>query len=293
MVDGFNGGIAGIGAFLALQIVPRIFHWTGSWQMAISTISIVPILALIGSVIWLFGPKAPVDNTAIHNMEINNAAMANSMKQVFRMPVTYVIILIVICVNWVYPALLDLVPGYLAINPPAGLGYGPAVSGQVVSYGQLAWLVGSLVVAFIVQKIFRGKISLVITISFIVAAILVLALRVPFVHGSVLNLGILMVVLIFFLSLVPPALIGFVVINYPRDIVGRLGGILMAIPLFAGAVAITTGAMALRSTGTYHLTMIIISSVAIIGALVAGFGLKYPKSSNANAPGLDKVPTKN
>ena len=71
--------------------------------------------------------------------------------------------------------------------------------------------------------------------------------------------------------------IAFASKHYPAHIAGKLVGMWMGIGLFGGLAGILAGATALHNTGNYHVSIIIVCIIAIIGLIFAQF-LKPPRA---------------
>ena len=93
----------------------------------------------------------------------------------------------------------------------------------------------------------------------------------PGIYANMSFLPLVLIVIGFFSAWVMPTCITFISLQYPAHIVGRVTGLLMGFALFAGIPGIIVGATALHATHNYHMSIIIVSTAAITGAIVAQF----------------------
>ncbi|MBP2650517.1 MAG: hypothetical protein H6Q74_1342 [Firmicutes bacterium] len=272
LVTGVQGVAMGLGIAFSFMISPVIFEATGNWAMTLACLSFVGIIALILTIIAGFGPKAP----QLEAREIPAAGSESAFKLAIKQPATWMVVGCVIFASWIYQGFNDIVPSYIAIAPPVGLGMGPVTAGSYMSIVQIAAMIGAILSGFVVEKVFGGRSKPVLVIAFIAFAVFIFAIKFEAVTagGSVL-LGDLVLAGLF-LSVLMPVSNAFIAKNYPENVTGRLGGLAQGINMFAGTVGVSAGATALHMTGMYQMPINIIVFVAIIGCILA-FGLNAPK----------------
>jgi MFS family permease len=200
---------------------------------------------------------------------------ANNLKLAFKQPVTWIGVFVVFCLMWVLNAFNDLTPAFLAIEPPLGVGYGPMMAGKMMMVLEIAFMAGAVTTGFVMERMFKGEVRPVIAFGFFMFAIASVSIIFPTVHSNIVNLSFCLVVAGFFQAWVVPNAMAFISMHYPPHINGKLVGMWMGLGIFGGTAGVICGSIALRVTGNYHLSIIIVSIVALIG-LVASLFLKPP-----------------
>jgi MFS family permease len=275
IVTGLQGSAVTLGFAIGFVTTPMAFESVGTWQTALAWQSVSAIIGLILAIALLFGPKAP--GQALVRTGNSGAVSDNgAFKLAMRQPVSWVCIAVLFCVIWVMAAFLDLTPGYFAIDPPTGVGYGRMTAGKLMMLVQIAFIFGSAATGFALEKVFKGVVRPVVTIGYIVFAIFAVSILWPAVYKNMPVLLICLGVAGFFQAWVVPNIFAFISKHYPAHIAGKLQGSWFGIGQFGGAVGVGAGATALYNTGNYHMSIIIVGVISVIGFILAQF-LKPPK----------------
>jgi MFS family permease len=237
--------------------------------------SVVSIVGLILSLFVVFGPKAPVANS----LEICDASSGNAseFKLALGQIATWSGILCIFLFSWLNQAFNDITPGYLAIESPVGLGLGPMEAGKIMMIFQIAFMVGAVVSGIVTEKLFGGRAKPVVLISFLVTAVFTFSVKLPAVYSNQSTLLTCLIIAGFFMAWVNPQVMAFVAKNYPEQITGKVGGLIMGIGIFGGTAGVAAGSTALHTTGLYLVSITIVSVVAIVGGIVT-LGLNPPKA---------------
>jgi MFS family permease len=265
IVSGLQGASVSIGLALGFAIAPAIFQAVSGWQVMMAWLSIVGIIGLILVLIVFAGPKPPVAR-----ITGNGSESLSDFKLALRQPVTWVGVLIFICGSWLLQAFNDLTPAYLAIDPPVGVGFGPMKSGQIMSIYMLAYLLCAGLSGFVMNKVFKNNARPVIFIGFVFAGIFCTSIILPFVFS---NLPILVICLLLagVGAFTMPCAVAFITLCYPPYITGKIEGMWQGIGIFGGAIGVFAGAAALRGTGNYHMSIFIITIIAVVGLIISLF----------------------
>ncbi|MBP2655088.1 MAG: hypothetical protein H6Q73_2657 [Firmicutes bacterium] len=272
-VTGIQGVAMGLGVALGFMISPAFFELTGDWAMTMAAVSVVGVIALILSLCIFAGPKPPV----IEEVKVQTAAGSESaFKLALKMPATWLVIGCVVLAGWIYQGFNDIVPSYIAIDPPVGLGMGTMTSGSIMSTVQIVFMIGAILSGYIVEKFFNGSSKPVVLVSFILFAIFAFAIKLNFIVASSSVLLVCLVLAGFFLAMLTPVSMAFFAKNYPENITGKLGSVAQGLSMFGGTIGVTLGATALHTTGMYQMPINIVVIVAVIGFLFA-FGMNPPK----------------
>nr|WP_320132418.1 MFS transporter [uncultured Holophaga sp.] len=267
-VAGLQGFATSLGVFIGFIAAPAAFHAThGNWQAMMAWMAVAPILGLILATVIPMGPKAPIASAA-HG---DAATMKRDWQMAVREPVFYIGIITMFLLCWCFVSFNDLTPGYFAVSQPTGVGYGPAVAGRLMGTVQIAFMIGAALLGPIYEKVFKENARACITVAFIGFAIFAFSIRFPAVYTNMKLLPVVLALAGFFEAWVIPACIAFVTLNYPVHLTGKINGLWFGIGLFAGVPAIGVGSALLSKTGNYHASIMVVTAVAIVGAIVAQF----------------------
>lgn len=271
MVQGVTGASLSLGIVLGLNIGPIITEMR-NWNTALTVLGGLMIIAVISSVIFIFGPESPgsIEDQATKD------DITKDFKKVFVLPAFWMTFVAAFTLSWVMQGYQDLTPGHIAVPPPAGLGLGSVVSGQMMGLLVFAFILGSLATPIIAEKIFKGRYGRVVTISFFLTAFFCLSVMCPIVKFNIPVLVTCLFLAGFFMGMPMANSMSFIANNYPEHITGSVGGFTFGLAIFGGSIGVAAGSAALHITGMYNVSIIIVGAVAVIGA-IAGFGIKPPK----------------
>jgi len=291
ILTGMQGLAMGAGVAIGTIVGPALAQVTGNWQTGLACEAGFTILALIMAIVVAVGPKPPVVDVQASDSE-HLGDIAKEVKTAILQPATISALICAFGLAWVFQAMGDLTPSYLAIDPPVGLGKGALLGGTIFSTFSVAYMIGAVSSQFFTDKVCKGSTRTTIFIGFIISAITVFGLK---ISGIVLNQSILIVVLIIsglFMSMIQPQVNAFLAVNYPEHLVGKVGGTIYGLSVFGGVGGATAGAYALHATGGYLMGLNIIVIVCVIGTLGTIF-LKPPKmyisaSENSTDSGIQQ-----
>ncbi|MFC1494305.1 MFS transporter [Thermodesulfobacteriota bacterium] len=268
MVQGVTGASLSTGIILGLNIGPVIADMR-SWNTAITILGSLMLIAVILSIIFLYGPKSPGSIAD----QATKDDVTKDFKKVFGLSTFWMTFISTFALSWVMQGYQDLTPGHIAVPPPVGLGLGSIVSGQMMGLLVFAFILGSLATPLIAEKIFKGKYGRAVTVSFFLTAFFCLSVMCPIAKSNTPVLVICLFLAGFFMGMPMATCMSFVANNYPEHITGSVGGFTMGLAIFGGAIGVAAGSAALHVTGMYNVSIIIVGVVAVIGA-IAGFGIK-------------------
>lgn len=284
IVTGVQGMAMGLGITLGFIIAPAVFEATGNWAVTMAWLSFLPVIALVMTAIIAFGPKAPTV-AAVENNEA--AGTQSAFMQAVKMPVTWMAILCVVMMSWAFQAINDLIPGYIAVDAPVGLGKGPMAAGQFMTAFSMSFTIGAFLSGFILEKFLKGQSKPLVFLGYLGTVIFTFALRVPFVTANDTILLICLILNGLFAAWCIPPSVAFIARNYPEHLTGKLGGLAQGIGIFGGTAGAFSGAYAIHATGFYDASIYIIVVVAILGCLAA-LGLNPPKSTIETNSGISQ-----
>jgi len=274
VVAGLQGAMFTLGVAIGFLTTPAALSISGNWQSAMAWQSIGGFVSLLLAVVFAFGPRPPAQTD--FEACSSGAAVDGDFKLALKQSVTWIGLLLMVTVTWIFQGFNDLTPGYFALDKPVGVGYGPMTAGKLMSLVQIAFIVGSISTGFILEKVFRGRVRPVVTMGYALFAIFAFSIIFPAVWGDMSVLPVCLAIAGFFIGLVGANVIAFASKHYPAHIAGKLVGMWMGVGLFGGLAGIVAGATALHNTGNYHASIIIVCIIAIIGLIFAQF-LKPPQ----------------
>ena len=273
---GLQGAGVSIGIAIGFIIVPQLMNALGgSWLAANGWLSIGPIITLSLCIVTLF-VKEPEFHLTVKARE-DLAASRSVFGLTVRQSAFYVGILCFGAFCWIMNAFNDLTPGYIAVPPPTGLGFGPAVAGQSMMFVQIGMILGSIATGFILQKIFKGKIKPVLAIGFLAAAVCMLSVKFEIIYAY---RGVLIVALFlagFFQAFIIPVMAVFIARHYPASVSGKVYGISLGISFIGSAFGVFIGSTFLHFTGNYQMSIFVVFIIAVLG-FAAALGLNPPKA---------------
>ncbi len=285
MVNGFLGAAMGLGIMIGLNLGPASMAAAGDWAVGLRNLWPLAALGIVMTVIVMVGPKVAPQGVTRENLDDTAAASNLALyKRAILLPLTWIATACVVIASWFNQAFNDMTPGYLALDPPVGLGLGAAGAGSVASLAQIGNIVGCLVVGIIVERVFKGKARPAIMVAFVAMAIGAALLLVPGVNTSQVLLTTVMLITVFFLGWINASALGWIAKNYPAQITGKLGGMAQGIGIFGGLAGVAAGSAALHATGFYVVSTWIMVGVALVGVVVAFFMQTHKHQSLEDAP---------
>jgi len=273
IIIGVQGATVSIGAIISFNFVPFVFRKTGSWQEAMAWLSAFLMIALIISLIVVFGPRPPKKD--IPQPSDSSQVSDSDIKKAYRLPATWAAILCSMSFSWVVRLINDVITNYLVVDPPVGVGLGPTGAGGILSGVNAVFTITAIASGFILEKIFRGRLKALVLLGFILPTVLLLSIKFPVVYSNVFMLSACMWIGAFGIALTSPLIITFFAKNYPEGIMGKLGGLLIVFNQVGIFVGIAAGSLALSITGRYDGPIYLVGAGAFIGFLSA-FLLKEP-----------------
>lgn len=268
MVQGVTGASLSLGIILGLNIGP-VLAGMKDWVTALTLLGGLMIIAVVLSAIFLYGPESPGSIAD----RATNEDVKNDFKKVFGLPAFWMTLISTFALSWVMQGYQDLTPGHIAVPPPAGLGLGSIVSGQMMALLVFAFILGSLATPIIAETVFKGRYGRAITVSFLLTAFFCLSVMCPLVKSNTLVLISGLFLAGFFMGMPMANGMSFIANNYPEHITGSVGGFTMGLGIFGGAIGVAAGSAALHMTGMYNASIVIVGIIAVVGA-IAGFGIK-------------------
>lgn len=287
MVNGFLGAAMGLGVMIGLNLGPASMAAAGDWAVGLRNLWPLAVLGIAMTVVVMVGPKVAPEGASLENVDETAAASNLALyKKAILLPLTWIATACVVIASWFNQAYNDMVPGYLALDPPVGLGLGAAGAGSIASLAQIGNIVGCLAVGIIVERLFHGKARPALMVAFGAMAVGAALLLVPGINTNQVILTTVMLITVFFLGWINASALGWIAKNYPAEITGKLGGMAQGVGIFGGLAGVAAGSAALHATGFYVVSTLIMAGVAIVGVVVAFF-MQTHKHQSLESPAAE------
>jgi len=276
VIIGVQGTFVSVGAAASMIFVPALFQSTGSWQTAMAGAGGFAVAALVVSLLVLRGPMPPVA-VGRSSGPARFADRDRSLKSLFRLPVTWAAASCSFSFGWSIRIIHDIIPSYLTMEAPVGVGMGQMAAGQIISGVHVFSIVASLSSGFLMERCFKGRARGLVMIGFVLGALLWLAVAFPEQFSNRLILPLCMWVGGYAISLTSPLVLAFVSKGCPEDIMGKFSGVITGASALGTLSGLAAGSYTLHVTGMYQVVIILVSAGAFLGFLSGGF-LTDPES---------------
>jgi len=283
-----------LGMMLGLVAAPVLAHWASSWQTGVAWLSLGNCICFILVTLVAIAARKHESETASVEAEIA-AEIAPSGSGLSRYVFTLPFMVGILCFaagTWTQTAFNDLTPGYFAIAAPVGVGFGAVTAGKLFSSVLAAGIIGAIVSGILMDRVFGGRAKPLLLMGFSMIAVCVLLLMLPQVCNQRPFLILCLVLTGAGTPFVNPIVLAFGAKSFPPSVVPKVIGVWGSVSTLSQAAGVTVGAMALRSTGNYHLSLWIVSMVAVFGLLVALFTPNPGhRSVFLSSPEVEEVPS--
>ncbi|MFZ0928164.1 MAG: MFS transporter [Syntrophobacteraceae bacterium] len=270
IASGIIIGFTGVGAGLGGLLSPPIFNAGYSWQATVALLSIPGWAAMLLAIIFTTKapPEAAVEALRLTRLQSQGQA---TLLDVFKRPSTWMACLVNGCAMWVLYCLINLVPVYMAVASPMGLGLGAVMSGRL-SLG-LTWIgfFGNLGGGLFYDKVAKGDARVGPAIAFVLACIFSYLILCPAVYSNIPFLFIALVIAGFGATFGLASVPAFLAQNSPPQVAGRVIGWVVGISTFFGAFGIHLSAGTIHSSHSFVTAITMISLAAVCGFIFSIF----------------------
>lgn len=260
-----------LGIALGLNAGPALSQALGGWHMGIALLSFAPLLALLMTVLIAVASRR---HRPAANDRVQHEGPA-PLSDFLSMPVFWVGLGALCLCYWVGLSFNGLAPGFLAVPPPVGAGYGSQGAGNLMLLFTFAGVIGPPLGGYLIDRLFDGRSSPLVAIGWILGAVFYTAILFPPVHGNRIFLGAVLLAAGLSNPFINVTLMSYSAKVFPPHVVGRVCGIWLSLSFLAGAGGVMACSLALRATGNYTLPILIIGITSVIGLASAPF-LKRP-----------------
>jgi len=271
---GIQTALVSHGPIICMSFVPFVFQRTGSWETAMASVFIFSTIALALSLAVAFGPEPPAMSCDVRDETPN--LRPGDLRTVLFVPTTLAVFFCAFSFSWTQRVFFDMIPSYLAVDTPTGLGLGPLKAGNVMSVVYAVFTVGAISSGIIMEKVFRGRVRVPVMIGFIIPAGLWFSIKYHWVYSDNILLVAALCLGGFPLALIFPLVLSFLAREYPEHIMGKLGGIIVGMSITGGLAGLGGGVYALHLTNLYNTSINLASLGALMGFVAACF-LKKPE----------------
>lgn len=260
-----------VGIMAGLNAGPMLSEALGGWQLGIGSLSVVPLIALMITVPIAIASRRNRPTSA----GFESGADVVSTREFLRVPTFWFGLIALSLCYWVGLSFNSLSPGYLAVDPPIGAGYGPQGAGSLMLLFTIAGIAGPPLGGFLVDKLFDGRSRPLIVIGWTLGAVCYTAVLFAPVYGNRIVLAGVLLAAGLANPFVNVTLMSFAAKVFPPHVVGRVSGLWLSTSFLAGSAGVMVCSLALRSTGNYTLPIVIIGISSAIGIAIAPL-LKQP-----------------
>ncbi|MBP2644800.1 MAG: transporter transrane protein [Firmicutes bacterium] len=259
-----------LGAICGFILGPSFAQMAGSWQMGMAWLSGILVLGLI----FMLGVAANVGKYQVVTQSDASVASKstgedNFWKFIKGNQAFWLGLAVMALSNWANNAFNDLSPGYLAVDPPVGVGYGPEVAGQFSSGTWVGVLLGIFIGGIVIDKVFKGKSGILIIVGFICNLIFFNGILCQPIYGNPTILSFWLLAAGFVNPFTAVGNQYFAIKSFSPDVIGKVSATWTSISNFIGAFGVMLGSYALSSTGTYHVSFAIVAIVSVLGIIAA------------------------
>jgi MFS family permease len=268
LASGLMGMSVSIGFGLGASLGPVLAAVLRNWQQMSACISIISWLGLVLTLILIFVSK----RQQISNAETSNVKTADNgaFKRAFTSRATWIGIAMTFFAQWTMQTVQLVVPSYLAAGKPLGVGFGPAISGNLMLVLMIAGIIGPVIAGLLQDKVFHGNPKPVMLIGFILC-VFVWAMAFPFVYGSIPLIGITLVLVGVGTQFIFPCIAVYVSSVYPLHIAGKMLGLWFGIGAVGAVAGLAAVKFALAAYGSYNPAISQIALAALFGLLLVPF----------------------
>jgi len=271
---GLAGGIIiafmSVGSALGGLVSPLILSTGVSWQ---GTVSILSLLGWVSIALTLVVTRrSPSPEVLMRLAQITKASAGQlALRKAFRLPMTWIGAFLVFFSTWNLYCILNLVPPYIAAPPPMGIGLGPVMAGKMALAGTIVGIVSTILGGSVFDKVAKGNQRPAVLVGFLLTAMFAFPLTLSSVHRSMALFIICLILVGWGVNFLGASFNGFVAMNYPPGIVGRMVGWWFGFGAFGGALGLYVGGKTIRATGSFKTAIMLVSVSAIVGFVLDWF----------------------
>jgi MFS family permease len=272
IILGIQGTFVSVGAAISMLLVPALFERTGSWQVAMAGVALLPAGALLLSLTVVFG-RLSAARSSSYTTQAGAAAIRelSFSKRDFLTPTTWAAALCGFWFSWSVRMVYDIIPSYLAMETPAGIGMGALKSGRVMAIVHILSMAGGMASGILMEKCFKGRPRGLVMAGFLFSTLLWLPLGFPGIFTTTVVISLCVWIGSTAISMTYPLVLTFISKYCPERMMGKISGLITGASTFGTLVGLVAGSYALHLTGRYHVTILFICGGAFLGFISSIF----------------------
>ena len=260
-----------VGITLSLMIMGfRLGATHGDWRASMYALTVIPAIVVVLLVIMLFTTRKTVLPVTEHD-----AALEGKQKKLFasilKAPAIWVTIIAYCCYMLCMNSFTDLSPGYIAIDPPMGLGFGPDMASFVSMLVSIGNIVGAVLTGLLLDKVLKGRVRPILVTAFIVQCVCVFLTRFSFITDTRPLFMVILFLVGLSITCCACSLTTFIMLRFPLGVNGRVFSFSMGAGLLMGSVGLSVSSAMLHFSGGYMLPLLFITIIAIVGIVPSAF----------------------
>jgi MFS family permease len=271
---GLAGGIIiafiSVGSAVGGLVSPLILSSGVSWQGTVSLLSLLGWVSIVLTLIIMRRPPSPEVLKGLIQVMQPSAGQLTFWKA-FLLPMTWIGAFIVFFNTWNMYCFLNLIPPYIAAPPPMGIGLGPVMAGKLALAGTVVGIISTILGGSFFDKIAKGNQGSAVLVGFILTALFAFPLALPAVYNNMALFIVCLILVGWGFNFMGASFNGFIVMNYPPGIVGRMVGWWFGFGAFGGALGLYVGGKTIEATGSFKTAIMLVSVSAIVGFILDCF----------------------
>jgi MFS family permease len=271
---GLAGGIIiafiSVGSAVGGLVSPLILSSGVSWQGTVSLLSLLGWVSIVLTLIIMRRPPSPEVLKGLIQVMQPSAGQLTFWKA-FLLPMTWIGAFIVFFNTWNMYCFLNLIPPYIAAPPPMGIGLGPVMAGKLALAGTVVGIISTILGGSFFDKIAKGNQGSAVLVGFILTALFAFPLALPAVYNNMALFIVCLILVGWGFNFMGASFNGFIAMNYPPGIVGRMVGWWFGFGAFGGALGLYVGGKTIEATGSFKTAIMLVSVSAIVGFILDCF----------------------
>ena len=278
---GLAGGIIlafiSVGSALGGLVSPVILSTGLSWQGTVSVLSLFGWVSIV--LTWVITRRQPPSELSPRpSGPVRSPAGQLTFRTAFKLRMTWIGAFVVFFNTWNLYCFLNLVPPYIAAPPPMGMGLGNVMAGKLALAGTIVGIVSTILGGSFFDKVAKGNQRSAVSIGFVLTALFAFPLTLSSVYGNMAFFILCLMLVGWGINFMGASFNGFIAMNYPSSIVGRVVGWWFGFGAFGGALGLYVGGKIVGATGSFRTAIMLVSTSAVVG-FVLNFFLNPAKSN--------------
>jgi MFS family permease len=169
--------------------------------------------------------------------------------------------------TWNLYCFLNLIPPYIAAPAPMGVGLGPVMAGKLALAGTIIGIIATISGGSFFDKVAKGNQKIAVIIGFVLTGLFAFPMALPSIYSNMILLVVCLILVGWGVNFMSASLSGFIAMNYPPSIVGRMVGWWFGLGTFGGALGLYIGGKTIGVTGSFRAAITLLSVSALAGLI--------------------------